>query len=333
MNRRGMRIVALVAFVFVSAAGRTVRADGRTLFIRSAVEQGDGTVTLPLYRGVSRGRTVWYVVLDASTSDAADRYGANRAQKLANVRGTLAAQKVTVSGGVIDFPATVDFSPARDVVAGPAGYPPQVAEPGAVGEPGYSPLIELPDGSILNAPQLANDTGQADKIVVLDTIGGSVRYRETDGEQGGRPVRYVSTDASDPAVAALENVTFAPLLNHAPFVGGDGTDSARASLAAFVNGQTGAGNPQRQGLNSALLDGLDPLNVLRWNPSQGRYSPLWDVHPAAWTPAVVASQQNVRQSDFGEILNLVEKGAITGIGGAPFGPAGFIVDCPIVSRE
>ena len=101
-------------------------------------------------------------------------------------------------------------------------------------------------------------------------------------------MRYVSTDASDPVVAALENVTFAPLLNHAPFVGGDGTDSARASLAAFVNGQTGAGNPQRQGLNSALIDGLDPLNLLRWNPSQGRYSPLWDVHPAAWTAPVAA---------------------------------------------
>ncbi len=110
-----------------------------------------------------------------------------------------------------------------------------MAEPGAVGEPGYSPLIELPDGSILNAPQIVNDTGQADKIVVLDAIAGSVRYRETDGEQGGRPVRYVSTDASDPAVAALENATSAPLLNHAPFVGGDGTDSARARLTAFVN--------------------------------------------------------------------------------------------------
>ena len=333
MDRRGLAGGLLAAAVLVSATGRMVRADGPTLFIRSAVEQGDGTVTLPLHRGVSRGRTVLYVVLDASTSAAADHYGVNRAEKLANVRGTLAAQKVTISGGMVDFPATVDFSPVRMVVPGPAGFPPDVAEPGAVGEPGYSPLIELPDGSVLNAPQIANDTGEADKIVVLDTIGGSVRYRETDGEQGGRPVRYVSTDASDPAVAALENVTFAPLLNHAPFVGGDGTDSARASLAAFVNGQTGAGNPQRQGLNSALIDGLDPLNVLRWNPSQGRYSPLWDVHPAAWTAAAVASQRNVRQTDFGDLLNLVEKGVITGPGSAPFGPAGFIVDCPIVSRE
>ncbi|HMF95540.1 MAG TPA: hypothetical protein VKE96_14665 [Vicinamibacterales bacterium] len=333
MDRRYFAAAVLAASALVWVEGRTVHADGTTLFIRSALEHGDGTVTLPLYRGTSRGRTVWYVVLDASSSNDADRFGVNRAQKLANARGTLAVQQVTVRGGIVDFPATVDFSPVRAVVPGPAGFPPQIAEPGAVGETGYSPLIELPDGSILNAPQIANDTGQADKVVVLDTIGGSVQYRETDGAQGGRPVRYVSTDASDPAVAALENVTFAPLLSHAPFVGGDGTDSARASLAAFVNGQLGAGNPQRQGLNSALLDGLDPLNVLRWNPSQGRYSPLWDVHPAAWTATAIAAQQNVRQTDFGDIFNLVEKGFVTGPGGAPFGPAGFIVDCPIVSRQ
>src|SRR5262249_37292783 len=247
--------------------GRIVHADGPTLFIRSAIEHGDGTVTLPLYRGTSHGRTVWYVVLDASSSNAADRYGVNRAQKLANARGTLAVQKGTVRGGIADFPARAVFSPVRDVVPGPAGFPPQIAEPGAVGESGYSPLIELPDGTILNAPQIANDSGQADKVVVLDTINGSVRYRETDGEQGGRPVRYVSTDASDPAVAALENVTFAPLLNHAPFVGGDGTDSPRASLAALINGQTGGGNPLRQRLNSARLLGIDPISTALCNNS------------------------------------------------------------------
>lgn len=47
----------------------------------------------------------------------------------------------------------------------------------------------------------------------------------------------------------------------------------------------------------------------------------------------MAQQRNVRQTDFGDLHNLVEKGVITGAGGAPFGPAGFIVDCPIVSRE
>jgi hypothetical protein len=323
----------LAATVFAVFAGVPVRADERTLFISSAIEHADDTVTLPLFRGTSNGQTVWYVVLDASTGAQADRLGVNRSQKLANAANTLAVQKVALSNGAIDFPATVDFRPERKVVPGASGFPPLAAEPGAIGDPGYSPLIQLPDGSILNAPHVANDTGRADKAVLIDFAGGTVRYQETHGFQGGRGVRYVSTDASDPAVAALENVTFAPLLNHAPFAGGDGTNSARASLAAFVNGQTGAGNPERQGLNSALLDGLDPLNVLFWNPSQGRYSPLWDVHPAAWSAQTIASGENVRQTDFGQVINLAQKGIVTGPGGAPFAAAGFVVNCPIVSRD
>jgi hypothetical protein len=49
--------------------------------------------------------------------------------------------------------------------------------------------------------------------------------------------------ASDPLVATLEDVTLATALDAAPFRGGDGTNSSRASLAAFVNGQTDAANP------------------------------------------------------------------------------------------
>lgn len=172
-----------------------------------------------------------------------------------------------------------------------------------------------------------------DKVVSLDTVHRTVTYRETDGFQGGKAVKYISTDASDPVAATLENSTYAPALNAAPTVGDDSTHSSRASLAAFTNGQTGAANPQRQGLNSALLDGLDPLNVLRWNPSQGRYSPLWDVHLAQWSQSAVTSGQNLRQTDFGQVQNLAEHGQITSFGGGAFGPAGFIVLCPIVSMS
>ncbi len=157
--------------------------------------------------------------------------------------------------------------------------------------------------------------------------------RETNGFQGGKAVRYLSTESSNPVAATLENATLAPALDAAPFLDGDGTDSSRASLAAFVNGQTGANNPQRQGLNSALLDGLDPLNVLRWNPSQGRYSPLWDVHLTEWTAQAISTGQNLRQMDYGDILGLVSHGLVTGPGGASFAASGFIVNCPIVSSE
>src|SRR3954471_10330233 len=272
------RVGALLAVTALSAVAAPSSFAAGTpaatrLFVSTATEMPGDVVQLPLHQGTSGGRTVFYIVLESS----------DRVQKLANTRGTGAVQKVALHDGVVDFPATVDFSPQRSVVPGPNGFPPDLATPGAVGEPGYSPLIELPDGTVLNAPQIANDSGRADKVVALDATAGSVLYRETNGESRTHAVRYASFDASNPVAAALENATYAPALNAAPKLDGDGTDSARASLAAFVNGPTGADNPERQGLNSALIAGPDPLNVLRWLPQQGRYSPLWDVHLGAWT--------------------------------------------------
>jgi len=332
-----MKPAGLLALAFAGAlamaSASAVFADGRELFIKSAIEHDDDTATFPLHRGTRGGQDVWYIVLDSSDGNDADLRGVNRSQKLNNARNSAAVQKVRLINGVVDFPASVDFSPARRVIPGPSGFPPIAADPGAVGEPGYSPIIQLPNGIILNAPHLANSSGQADKVVAIDFASRTVTYRETHGFQGGRGVKYVSTDASDPAVAALENSTWAPALAAAPFVGVDGTNSSRASLAAFVNGQTGAANPQRQGLNSAILDGLDPLNVLFWNPSQGRYSPLWDVFPTQWSAKAVAAGQNVRQTDFGQVENLAEHGTVTGPGGARWGAANFVVVCPIVSRD
>jgi len=322
------------------AGGSSGPAD-RTQFITSAIEHPDGTVTLPLHRGVSGGTTVYYVILDTSNGALSQGLGVNRSQKLQNARGTGAVERVSDAHGVVDFPAAVDFAPER-VVQAPNGFPPTVFQPGAVGEAGYSPLIELPDGTVENAPQIARDQNgdgaitlrseAADKVVSIDLADMTVVYRETNGFQGGRAVRYVSTDSSDPLAAALEDATLAPALDAAPAAGDDSTHSARAHLTAFVNGQTGAANPERQGLNSAVLGDGDPLNVLRWNPGQGRYSPLWDVHLAAWSAGAVASGRNTRQTDTNTILGLVEKGLVTAPGGGALGPAGFIVNCPILSR-
>ena len=334
LNRHGLKLMtcAFAALSFSIGLSSAQAAD-RELFITSAVEHPDNTVTLPLYRGTSNGQTVWYVLLDTSDGKDAVRLGINQSSKLNNARNTSAVQKVNIVNGVVNFPATVDFAPVRSVTPGPGGFPPLVAEPGAVGFPGYSPLIQLPDGTIRNAPHVANHTGQADKIVSIDLTARRVTMRETDGFSGGKAVKYLSTEASNPVAAALENVTFAPALNAAPFLGGDGTDSSRAALAAFVNGQTGLNNPQRQGLNSALLEGRDPLNVLAWTPNQGRYSPLWDVHLTAWSTTRVFSGQNLRQIDFGSIRNLGQKNEVTAPDGSAFGPSGFIVNCPIVSGE
>lgn len=325
-------LAASAALALASFAALAPAAAGeRELFIRSAVEHDNDTATLPLHRGTSGTRTVWYVVLDSSDGNDADRRGVNKAQKLANARGTAAVQKVTVKDGVIDFPATVDFTPVHNVVPGN----PLIAEPGAVGEAGYSPLVQLPNGVVLNAPHVANSLSAQlhDKVVSIDFAARTVTLKQTHGFQGARAVKYISTDASEPDVAALEGSTHAPALKAAPFAGGDGTNSARASLAAFVNGQIGADNPQRQGINSALNGDGDPLNVLFWNPKQGRYSPLWDVFPALWSAKAVAAGRNVRQTDFGQVENLADQGLVRRLDGAPFGAANIVVNCPIVSRD
>jgi len=323
------------AFAFAALfAAFAARADGgRTLFIESAVENPDDTATFPLYRGTSNGQTVWYVIFNSSDGADADALGVSRVDKLANARNSQAVQKVSVAQGVVDFPGTVNFAPAHAVAAGPQGFPPAAADPGSRADDFYSPLIQMPDGTIRNAPHVANASGLHDKVVTIDFAGGTVTLRETHGFAGGKAVRYVSTDSSLDVAAALEGSTFVPRLNQAPSLDDDSTHSSRASLAAFVNGQTGKANPQRQGLNSALLDGADPLNVLRWDPSQGRYSPLWDVHLAAWTPAAVAAKRNVRQMDYGDVQGLASHGVITAPDGSPFTASGFIVNCPIVSAE
>jgi hypothetical protein len=316
--------VASIALVSGPAAAK----GGGQVFLDSAVVNPDHTVTLPLHRGVSGGQDVWFIVTEASDSGHADAWGVQSVQKLANAKGTAAVQKVTLApDGTIVFPATVDFSPTHVIAGGPTGFPPAAAAPGAVGNPGYSPLIQLPDGAVLNAPQLANPSGRADKAVALDTVKGTVRHVLTDGFARGEKVVYISTESSDAGAAAIEDVTYAPALNAAPSAGNDGTDSARAGLAAFTNGQTGLGNRQRQGLNSALLGEGDPLNVLAWLPNQGRYSPLWDVHLTQWAPG----QQAKLQTEFAKIADLADAGLVTAFPAGPWGATGFIVNCPIIA--
>jgi hypothetical protein len=309
------------------------------LFVTSASENNDRTqVTYPLHTGTSHGETVYYVLTDTSDPGLAALLGINYVPKLVNAKGTAAVQQVTLQGieKQIIFPATVDFSPDHVLVPGPTGFPPAQADPGAVGEAGYSPLIELPNGIVVNAPHVANDTGQADKVVRLDKKNMLVSYQETSGCYDDETVHYASFDSSDPGAAAIEDVTYAPNLNAAPTLGDESDKSAREGLIAFTNGQTGKNNPQRQGLNSAILDGLNPLNILHEVPEPGNmdYSPLWDPRLAAWTQAAIDQHQNLRQTDFAAVLSLVSQGLITGFpNGTPFRATGFIVNCPVVSLD
>lgn len=326
-----LAVTSLVAASLTAAGGPAVARGGEDtrVFVPGAVVNGDHTVTLPLHQGRVGTRPVWFTVTEASESGAADDWDASRASKLENAVGTDAVVDVSVDrDGTLVFPATVDFAADRVVVPGPTGFPPEQAAPGAVAEPGYSPLVRLPDGAVLNAPHLANDSGEADKAVDLDRARGRVRVELTDGFARDDRVLYISTEASDPGAAALENVTWAPRLDAAPFAGGDGTDSARASLAAVTNGRTGAGNPQRQGLNSALLGDGDPLNVLAWTPNQGRYSPLWDVHLTRWADG----RRPVLLTEFADVEDLAEDGVVGGFPTGAWGPSGFVVNCPVIAE-
>ncbi|MFL6165447.1 MAG: hypothetical protein ACJ710_04120 [Ornithinibacter sp.] len=329
------RLVAATALAAAAAATAVLagpaspaQASGRTVFVPGVSVSADGdTATFPLRTGrTTDGRAVEFVVIEASTSAAADRFDVNVVNKLRNA-GTAAVQRVTLDRGAVVFPATVDFTPSRVVAPTPGtGWPPVVATPGSRGEAGYSPLIRLPDGSVLNAPQIGNGTGLHDKVVSIDRTSRTVTLRLTDGFSRGKAVVYLSTDATAEGPAALEGATYAPRLDAAPRAGDDSTASARAGLAAFINGPTG--NPAtRQGINSALLGEGDPLNVLAWLPGQGRYSPLWDVHLTAWAPGATPT----RQTRFADVEDLAAAGKVTAPDGSPWGASHVIVDCPIIA--
>ena len=317
---------------------------GPTSFSENA---GPTIVTYPLYHGESNGEKVYYVITDASNHSAAQALGVNYTPKLAQAAGTPAVQNSSSeigSGNGIEFPASVDFSPQRVIVPSATGFPPLVAQPGAVGEPGYSPLVQVTfrgQRVVLNASQIANATGQADKVVSIAHNHRTVAYRETDGCYDNESVHYASFDASDPGAAAIEDVTYAPALATAPAPGCadaavPAANCSRESLIAFTNGQTGPTNPQRQGLNAALLDGPPPLNILQEIPertSQFDYSPLWDVHLEAWTSAAIAAGINLRQTDFSTAMQQITAGNATGFPSGGFAPSGIVVNCPVVSLD
>jgi hypothetical protein len=270
------------SFACVAAANSPAHTDGTAApvggpghfrFITSACENANSLVaTFPLHRGESGGKPVYYVITDASNQASAKSLGVNYVPKLANAIGSPAVQRVTVANGEIHFPATVNFDHTRLLVPGTNGFPPAQASPPAVADPGYSPLVELPDGTVLNAEQIINSTGHAPKVVAVDYQNMSVSYLETDGRYEDKHVHYASFDSGMPGPAAIEDVTYTPLLNLVPKEGNEGLrSSARETLVALINGPVDNGqfgaNPQRQGVNSTALGQGDPHNILHETPT------------------------------------------------------------------
>src|SRR6476469_7464892 len=182
LKRRWWRAAAAAVLVAVSAVLTTVASGGANatpstataakpgglgqltgllprnhLTLESAlqVDLSKETVRLPLYPGTANGKTVWYVLLDASDAGLAHDLGVNYAPKLANiaVSDPEAVQTVTLDSpspeankfgpANVHFQGAPDCSPTRIAEPGPNGFPLKVFQPGSVASNGYSPFIKI----------------------------------------------------------------------------------------------------------------------------------------------------------------------------------------------
>jgi hypothetical protein len=359
------------------------------------VDLSKETVRLPLYPGTANGKTVWYVLLDASDAGLAHDLGVNYAPKLANIAisDPAAVQTVTLGSptpqqnpfgpAAVHFAGAPDFSPTRIATPGPNGFPLAKFAPGAVAGPGYSPFIKIAGSDVVyNAPIVASGDGPfdvthhtntEDRVLGVHIAGKSApgQFAESwvdllfvKGFDAGQPILYLSTDAGQPLTAVLERSVYVPALNNASFNGGDDfLGSARERLFGFVNGQSGAGNPNGQGFvnliktghgsedasagNTALINALrnggDLLNVFGDFPTltdprhADAYSPLWDAQLGLWTPKAVAAGLNTRQIDENVVFNLAatRPDLLTGIDPAtgqpaPYGAQGVDINCAVI---
>lgn len=336
----------------------------QTLFISSTINLDVSTanVTLPIYKGQHDGETVWYIVTESSDQKNAEKLGVNFAPKLANALGTAAVQQASfinaqtgmpVSGSpglnsqgvVLDFSGTVDFSPERIVVPGPNGFPPTSFQAGAIGDAEYSPLVTTGNGIVLNASQVANSSGLHDATVNIDYVKRQITLDQFRGFYEFEVVLYLHQEASIELVAAIEGSTFAPNLNAAPGLGSnDPETSSRSAIIPVLNGQRGINNPERQGLESALLGEGDPLNITQEEPGFEDgvvlYSPVWDIHLIVWTDEAIASGERRRVTDADEIAGIFSEGFL--VSGNPDGvpnsslnglqALGAISNCPITAN-
>ena len=350
-------IGAAVPLTYFGPAPSTVQKElvGPLQLLRSGtIDMNESTITLPLYQGHLQGtnESVWYILTDTTDKGNADALGINWSPKLAySAPGARVA--TLLPNATLEFHSgTVDFSPEHIVTPGNSSnpFPPSAAQPGSIGDKDYSPLVlvENAGGQIYNAPIVAFgvDASQIDfcegnadyslvhdKVVSICPSEGTVTIKLTSGFSFARPVLYLSMEASVPLAAALESATLAPKLANIRTGQDDSAFSAVERIFVFANGPTGQDNPQRQGLNSALMGEGSPLNVLGGIPTVATdYSPLWDINLGMWTQEAIDNGYRSRLTEEFAILGFVEEGWITGPGGAPYGSVGMIVNCPIVFR-
>jgi len=320
------------------------------------VNTAKGAITLPLYQGSMAGsqKTVWYILTDVNDQGVATLLGLNYSAKLSYAANAARTANLDANGNLVFDRVTVDFSPVRSIVPGPPGaeFPPQSAQPGAVGDSDYSPLVRVVNagGVIYNAPVMAfgvtaNDinfpNGSVDyskvhdQVVAIDPIKGTVTLNLINGFSFGRPVWYLSTETSIPLGAAIEHKTYAPLMQKILLGKDDSFSSPIERIFISTNGPEtgGCNNPLRQGLSADLADGARPNNVLGGIPTIATdYSPVWDAQLFEWTQNAVNQGFRGQLREEFQLLTFVQDGLITGPGGKAFGSSGFSINCPIAQR-
>ena len=308
---------------------------------RSAVPEGP-TARFPMFQGwetLPNGeqREAYYVITEASDNALARDLGVIFAPRMEAAIGSGGEQNSRwTNDGRLIFEGSVDFSPKRSLVAGNAsddgflvGFPPAAANPGAIADDNWSSYVVLPGTNIvINAQLVANSTGIHDRIPHpdgnsqaqeddlnnpnLSKAKASVVMQLLDGWHDNRPYYFhIVTDTSDPGPATIELGVFAPRLANLPtfgvFPGGSMLPfSPTANGRTFDNGD-GFGV---QGLNSASLSDRqvqDPTNTFPIDPSDTRYSPMWDAHITEFT---VAEADRPILRSFDQINDLLADGTL-----------------------
>jgi hypothetical protein len=314
-----------------------------------------GTVTLPLYLGHMRnGTNVWYILTDVDDAEVATLLGLNFSAKLTFASKAARTANLDAQGDLVFDKGTVDFSPDRSITPGPPGneFPPVAAQPGSVGDKDYSPFVRVLNAAdvIYNAPIVAFGVDASaitfpnggvdykivhDQVLAIDPANMTVTLNLINGFSFGRPVWYLSPDASITLAAAIEHNTFAPLMAQLHLGGDDSFSSPIERIFIATNGpeQDGCANPTRQGLSADLADGFRPNNVLGGIPTIATdYSPAWDAQLYEWTSDAISKGYREQLREEFQILTFVNDGFLTGPGGAQFGSSGFAINCPIVQR-
>ena len=331
---------------------------GPVVMMKSAhIDLEKGTATLPLRKGkLKNGTPVWFIITDTTDENLSNLHGVNYAPKMAYGLTGVAARHATIEkdGSFTFATGSVDFKPVLGVTPGPANapFPPAKFQPGSVGDATYTPMVYIDNSAksvLLNAPVVSQATEAElntmcdgnvdhskvhDKVLAICPRDETVTLSLTLGFTFDKPIQYLSTEANNPLVAALENATFAPALADLPFALEDASPGESAErIVVVVNGPTGLDNPHRQGLVSALTDGRGPLNILGGIPTINLdYSPMWRLFPAVWTDEAIKKGYRYRMTSALQAAEMSTRGLIKSLDGGEFRAVGFVVNCPVVYR-